>query len=67
MLLPIADIASDSRGIPSRVLYNYFVKRLSLRLPCGIANSINRRLEMKSHNSAGMHDPSFASEVVLTL
>jgi hypothetical protein len=64
----LADIASDSRGIPSRVLYNYFVKRLSLRLQCGIANSINRRLEMvKSHNSAGMHDPSFASEVVLAL
>ena len=64
----LAKVAAESRKIPQSVMYIYFLKRLSLRLQCGIANSINRRLEMvKSHNSVAMHDPSFALDIVLAL
>jgi hypothetical protein len=67
-LLRVAKIASETRKIPLGTMYNYFLKRLGLRLQCGIANSINRRLEMvKSHNSAGMHDPTFAPDIVEAL
>ena len=67
-LLVLSKVASEARRIPSGILYNYFLKRLSMRLQQGVSTCINRRLDIvKSHNSAAAHDPSFCADVIVTL
>jgi hypothetical protein len=61
----LAKEASEVKHIPAAVLYNYFVKRLSFRLQCGIANSIGKRLaNVRSQCQCKASDPTFAMDVV---
>ncbi len=65
-LLKLAKIASELKKISTTTLFNYFIKRLSVRLQKSLASGINVRvLQVMSHNSAGFHDPSFKLDVIL--
>ena len=62
----LAVVAAETKRIPKGVLLNFFVKRLSLCLQDGLANSLMQRMSSTaSHSSSQAFDPSFSLGVIL--
>lgn len=62
----IAKKASAYKKIDSGTLYSYFLKRLSLALVNGVANSLSGRLHnILSHSNCRAFDPAFSTGVII--
>ena len=65
-LKKLAKVAADIKKVNCNILFNYFVKRLSICLQKNLAHGINSRvLQVMSHNAAGFYDPSFKIDIIL--
>ena len=65
LLKQLASSAAETRRIPSHILLQFFVRRISMRLAMSIAEAIDGRYSKLNSHSDLDFDPGFSSEVIL--